>query len=540
MDSIDGLEGASAGSLLDEQLIRIETPADGVRRASLPDIYAALMAGGPVEFPGLRPHQRHAWHAFLCQVGALACLRAGASAPNLTAADWRELLQALAPAAAWSLVAPADQPAFMQPPALDGTDGWTRVHAPDQLDILVTARNHEEKAARMNPADPEAWIFALTTVQTMDGYSGKGQYGISRMNGGMSNRACISVAPEGGWGPHVRRDIEELVRRRGWFLEQDEYGYQDGGHALLWLLPWDGLTSLRANDLDPYYVEVCRRLRLERTPEGALQGWRTSSKVPRVSLPAALNGITLDPWMPIETSDGTRKAITIDARGFAYERLSAILSGKSPKGGFEAAPLATIASYEPKDVGYVLVCRTLVRGQGKTEGFFERTIPIPFSRRKFFEPRGGEAMAITCQQRIEDAKNLKRALYVALMSLFQEGPDSASLDHASSRRKAEQFLDAMESRIDESFFDTVFEEVVAEDNDQRLQIRHAWIEDLRIEASRILAQAAKTTPTTIVRRYQAAARSRQAFDRSFRRSFPEHHTVLGLDQMTEQEPADAN
>jgi hypothetical protein len=45
----------------------------------------------------LRPHQRHPWHALLCQLGALACLRTGLAAPPPDAEGWRTALRALTP-----------------------------------------------------------------------------------------------------------------------------------------------------------------------------------------------------------------------------------------------------------------------------------------------------------------------------------------------------------------------------------------------------------------------------------------------------------
>ena len=46
-------------------------------RLSLPQLYFKLGVDRIATFPALRPHQRHAWHALLCQLGALACLKFG-------------------------------------------------------------------------------------------------------------------------------------------------------------------------------------------------------------------------------------------------------------------------------------------------------------------------------------------------------------------------------------------------------------------------------------------------------------------------------
>ena len=68
-------------NILAEHLIRMDI-SDGSRLvASLPEVYAALMADEVDAFPALRPHQRHAWHAFLVQLGAMAMHRADLGYP---------------------------------------------------------------------------------------------------------------------------------------------------------------------------------------------------------------------------------------------------------------------------------------------------------------------------------------------------------------------------------------------------------------------------------------------------------------------------
>ncbi|MEE8524024.1 MAG: hypothetical protein V3T72_08835 [Thermoanaerobaculia bacterium] len=49
--------------------------ADGPGTADLAEILARLGAGDELEFPALRPHQSHPWHAFLVQLGALVAAR---------------------------------------------------------------------------------------------------------------------------------------------------------------------------------------------------------------------------------------------------------------------------------------------------------------------------------------------------------------------------------------------------------------------------------------------------------------------------------
>ena len=71
--------------------------------------------------------------------------------------------------------------------------------------MLVTAKNHDLKSSIAAQANVDDWIFALVTLQTMEGFGGVGNYGIARMNSGFGNRPAFSLAPVGqNPGAHVR------------------------------------------------------------------------------------------------------------------------------------------------------------------------------------------------------------------------------------------------------------------------------------------------------------------------------------------------
>ena len=216
-------------NMLMDRLIRFDK-SDGSRaEAPLPEVYAALMVDQVGAFPALRPHQRHAWHAFLVQLGAMAMHRAGAVEPPDAAGDWAALIRGLTPEfpddEPWQLVVDdIIKPAFMQPPASSmerEKDYKSAVATPDELDMLVTSKNHDLKSAVAVQAGVDDWIFALITLQTMEGFGGAGNYGISRMNGGLGNRPAVSLAPSGqGPGAHVKRDIIALLEHRPELLRE--------------------------------------------------------------------------------------------------------------------------------------------------------------------------------------------------------------------------------------------------------------------------------------------------------------------------------
>lgn len=124
--------GASLGdvqllhSLLDDPLIDYRQLEDGsIVRATLPQLFVAMAVDAVRDFPQLRPHQRHPWHALLVQLAAIALHRAGRREVFTSVEDWRAALLALTPddpdGAAWCLVAPPYRPAFLQAPVPDGS-----------------------------------------------------------------------------------------------------------------------------------------------------------------------------------------------------------------------------------------------------------------------------------------------------------------------------------------------------------------------------------------------------------------------------------
>ena len=249
-------------NIIAEPLIRINTAHD-TRYVSLSELYPALMADDVEAFPSLRPHQRHAWHAYMVQMGAMAMHRDDRNEPPSDAGEWRRIIRAMTPEwpddEPWQLVADdITMPAFMQPPASSQErekDYKNRVESADELDMLVTSKNHDLKVSVVSQAGVDDWIFALVTLQTMEGFGGAGNYGISRMNGGLGSRPAFSMAPTGRIGAHVKRDIAALL---------SDYPATSDRHRLLWMLPWDGTASERLlpSQLAPLYIEVCRRVRL--------------------------------------------------------------------------------------------------------------------------------------------------------------------------------------------------------------------------------------------------------------------------------------
>ena len=501
-------------NILTDSLVRYDR-SDGPRvEASLPDIYAALMADEVEAFPALRPHQRHAWHAFLVQLGAIAMHHAGLSQPPEDAGEWLRIIRGLTPDCPndkpWQLVVDdITKPAFMQPPARSkdrDADYKSEVTTPDELDMLVTSKNHDLKSDVVVQARVDDWIFALITLQTMEGFSGAGNYGIVRMNGGMGNRPAFSLAPaQPTPGAHVRRDIEAILEYLPTLL--DEYPMIEGGSALLWTTPWDGMDSLLINRLAPLFIEVCRRIRLLCHEEGRLTAIRATSKSARID-GKGLNGKTGDPWTPVNSKEG--KSLTLAVGGFTYKRVKEYLTE------WERPALLRPTRAEQRSTENMrLVARAMVRGQGKSEGYYERSVVLrPKTIQSFGRTGGIQEFGDLARQRIEQVGIVQRILSRAIQ-VFAAGGDSGKVS-PEHRRLARSWLNHLDEVVDAGFFDDLQTEFEAEES-ERPGIRNQWLMNddkngVVNHARRLLNNAADSLPSTSIHQLKAEANAEGLFE----------------------------
>ena len=507
-------------NILTEPLIRMDTTA-GRREASLPEVYAALAADEVVAFPALRPHQRHAWHAFLVQLGAMAMHRAGLTELPDDAGEWRRIIQGLTPDwpddEPWQLVVDDfTKPAFMQPPARtsDEAKGYSSsATMPDELDMLVTAKNHDLKSALNVDAGVDDWLFALITVQTMDGDPGRNP-GISRMNGAFGNRPAFSITFSVTPGAHAKRDIIALLGLRPSVLANYSAYKPIGGEVLLWVPAWNGTPAdaLQISDLDPYYIEICRRWRLVVT-NGAITEARKGKVVARGHRVAAqmLNGVTGDPWTPIDRRDKKGdKALTLPGGGFTYKRVVDYLDASK----FTLPPLAGPTPDEQRTPDMMqLVARAMVRGQGKTEGYYERIIPLRHKARGALMGRGNAAddLGAMAQGRIEQIGVEQRILSHAIQVYAARGDrGNTSAEH---RRLASPWLNRLDEIVDDRFFDDLQVEFEEDDRAERERARKEWLRDFVIHRARgILQDAADALPCPAMFRYQARVNAEGLFE----------------------------
>lgn len=493
-------------NLLDEPLIRTRLVNGGQPMSfSLPGLLLALGQDAIRDFPALRPHQRHPWHAFLVQLAAIALHRAGRTEPFDTEAAWKQALLDLTPGhpdgAAWCLITSHDRPAFMQAPVPGGRiDGWKNtLWAADELDMLVTSKNHDLKAARMRRADVDDWIMALISLQTQEGFLGAGNYGISRMNGGFASRPAVGVVPKGHWGRRWWRDIRTVLSHRPAIVEQQGLK-EHGGHGLLWLEPWNGESSLAFGSLDPLYIEICRRVRLAYCEEPAAGMFAnvTGTKAPRVDAKSR-NGLTGDPWTPVDIA--AEKALTIGSEGFHYRLAAEMLFGSK-----FFSPVTQLPTVEDGTHSLVVLAQGVTRGQGKTEGYHERRIPISPKVRQFMLQKQSDRLAKVAADRVSAISQIRSVLWTAIATLFDQGAVKDKFSD-SAKNKASDFSKPFEQAEDARFFSALNDEI---ESDAPEAERLKWLQSMADAAEAVLRHAFTAGPQCGEQRYraQAAALSR--------------------------------
>jgi CRISPR system Cascade subunit CasA len=484
--------------LLTEPLITAVVDESGCQTATLPGVLALLSTRRRVEFTYLQAHQAEVWHAFLVSLAGLALVRGGEIAANEE--TWRSRLLALTDGEhePWSLVVEdVRRPAFLQPPFESGSIANLKnvVETPDDLGVLVTSKNHDVKFSRIKRARPEHWIYALVALQTMEGFLGAGNYGISRMNGGFGNRPFVATAQNLRWSERFRRDVQVLLDVRDDLVEN--HGYADEqGLALVWLRAWDGTTSLTLNELDPFYVEICRRVRLE-APGGRIRARTTGTKTARIDTKAH-PGVTGDIWTPVRPEDGT--PLTLGADGFTYKRTHELIFQTK----YRLGPAGVARRSDSTDLYFSATA--LVRGQGRTEGFRQRVVPIPAKVTPLLEE---EALRDDLARRstlwIEKVADVqKRVLKPALCALLQGGPDKLDL----TDDRVAPWVRKLDERVDEIFFTRLWASVEQTADDAMRDFEDTLI----AFAAAIVEEAIASLPVPVARRYRAIARAINLFE----------------------------
>ncbi|WP_085341131.1 hypothetical protein [Aquidulcibacter paucihalophilus] len=487
-------------------------------KADLAYALAALSAGCDVRFGALRPHQAPAWNAFLVQLATMALDRAGKTLEPFDPTTWRGLLVDLANAdqpgsgeTAFALIAASNRPAFFQAPTPDGLSTFKNsVTTPDQLDMLVTSKNHDLKAARMLGADDEDWAFALMSLQTQEGFLGRGNYGIARMNGGFAARPFVGLQVSANTGVQFCRDVSLLLANIDAMA-----GFFSGHVGLTWIRPWDGVRQFAINELHPLCLEICRRVRLERDIDGRIFARVGNSEAARIATPPEFKGDTSDPWTPVLSGEG--KSLSLSSDGYSWRVMCKLLFGNAK----ERWAMPLLAKPQKADGRGILVlqCAGIARGQGKTEGYHSRAISIPPARHAILEPGSDDhaAWALAAKNHQEDAATMARkVLRFALMCGFQKGRDQVRLDARESGSAADQILhEHFDPFVDRNFF-----EFLLEGPDQPFEERQlAWQQALKVWAERALHLGLANGPQTEERRFWAEAHAQSAFNATLYKNF---------------------
>ena len=197
---------------------------------------------------------------------------------------------------------------------------------------------------------------------------------------------------------------------------------------------------------------------------------RTSTKAARIA-GKELKGRTGDPWVPVNTKrDGL--PLTLAAGGFTYKRVTDYLTSED----WQWPPLLRPLPAEQRSAKPMyLVARSMVRGQGKTEGYHERIIPLrPKTVGSAMTRRttAVDDLGKIARERIEQVGAVQRILSHAIQVFVARGDsEKTSAEHRTLARPWRNTLDGL---VDTNFFDDLQTEFEAADT-ERQTVRNTWL-----------------------------------------------------------------
>ncbi len=505
-------------NLLTDEVFGIELPSGKRRSISLPALLHALGRGDVESLTGVQRHQADAFHIFLCYLAGAVLDRKGETDPVQDEAFWLAGLRLLAGREnddAWTLVVDdPTQPAFMQPPTVSAEEFRSYKHkatTPDELDVLQTAKNHDLKGARLSGATVEAWALALISMQTMSGFLGQGNYGVCRMNGGFASRPCVAsntdLQPAYRW----REDVARLMGRLEALL-RPPWTFRRNGHSLLWLVSWEGATGIGLDTLHPFFIEVCRLVRLTPADEN-LSALGKPASAARITVSKETAGNVSDSWIPLKRKN--QAAFTASARGFHPELLRDLIISQ------ENYQPTVMQELRPGNGHAWFHASVLVRGQGTTDGYHEARIYIAPKAKKLLlqggEPR--DRLGRLSDWALTRARDVRgKALRPALFALVEGGPEKWP---DTGRREAGQWVDSWLARYDQHWSDGYFPWLWQTIDQTDETARAEWLGALHALAVRVLDDALQAAPQRTGRRYRGKVRATGLFHGAFRKHFTE-------------------
>jgi CRISPR system Cascade subunit CasA len=493
-------------NLLTDPILSVQDASGSTQQLSLPGLFAALCRGDVESYPAMRSHHMEPWHVFTAQLAASVLARDPQDTLPGDAAFWEAGLRKLSQGddTPWELcVEDLRRPAFLQHPLKDAQEfeksfkpKTPKALSPDQLDILVTAKNHEVKTSRMAADDIQAWVYALVCYQTFSGYNGAGNYGSIRMNSGTGNRPVVSIVKDRGISARFQDEVPRLVAMRQSIVTT--YRYQDRGPVLTWLSPWDREGfQWDVHALDPYFIEAVRAVRLLPTKEGRLVAYGATTKSRQIGPAQPDNGVLGDPWAPInlENKKEGGVALTLGEAGWSVGKIVDLLFKDR---GLRVTPLQEPQAHA-KDLW--LLGYAIARGNGKTEGLHRLALPVPAKAvRSLFSAKDRASFGEFATKLLADADVVRGALRLSLFSLEESGPDKVDTGNPNVERWIEGALKTFQAQTEALFYPALWDGAQPED---RKSVRAAWAQELVALARKTLDSAQKSLPGNTARGYKA-------------------------------------
>jgi CRISPR system Cascade subunit CasA len=507
-------------NLLCDPCIRVRLTNDNILPLTLPGVLSALSRNEIESFLALRSHQAHPWHAFLCQLAAMALdlcseqkyppLRG--TPPHLllgehSEEEWKNILRTLTSQFTfdepWTMfVDDLSKPAFLQPPVPEGNlDAWKEESFPDNMDVLVQSKNLGVKTGKVVEPNIDDWIFALLSLQTQAAFLGAGNYGIARQNGGFATRPGVALCTDSHWGGQWGRDTRSLIESISEKKYKLDWDIKEGTR-LIWIEPWNGNESLSIQQLHPFFIEIARRIRLQKKREKIFVKY-TGTKTPRIDA-KALKGNIEDPWIPIDMS--TKGALNKRPN---YEVMRNILFDRST-----FSP-CLLQEFYPCDKGnnFFIRFRMLSRKKGSTEEYLERVVYVPQEKKSLFEKKS-ELKKIS-QTMIALAKNVEnKVLWFSVISLYRiKQEEGKGKSGSCGKAEATQVVKEFDSAVDLNFFSFLWDclSIYSKDPTSPQVYLSPWVTFLKSEAEKQFNMVAKNVSLSGPRRYRAISFAENIF-----------------------------